>query len=161
MTKQEEAHAKHTGKAAIHADDVQELTADLQRVRADFENYRKRVDGEKAAARAYGRSGAIMQLLPIIDTIERATTQVPEDIRKNAWVQGIVGLSKNLDKAITGLGLKRIDASIGHPFDPTLHEAVQVDDSDGDTEVVAEELQAGYTLDGNVLRHSMVKVTHQ
>lgn len=138
-----------------------ELMLDLQRTRADFENYRKRVETEKAMARAHGRVGAISQLLPIIDTIERATTHVPEELKDNAWANGIVGLTKKLDKALLDLDIKKIDATPGTPFNPELHEAVQFDESDGEHEVIAEELQAGYMLGDDVLRHSMVKVTRE
>lgn len=138
-----------------------ELMLDLQRTRADFENYRKRVETEKAMARAHGRVGAISQLLPIIDTIERATTHVPEELKDNAWANGIVGLTKKLDKALLELDIKKIDATPGTPFNPELHEAVQFDESDGEHEVIAEELQAGYMLGDDVLRHSMVKVTRK
>lgn len=140
---------------------VGELTLDLQRTRADFENYRKRVESEKAMARASGRVGAISQLLPIIDTIERAIVHVPEDLQANPWVGGIIGLSKKLEKSLADLGVKRIVATPGTPFNPELHEAVQFDESDGEYEVIAEELQAGYLLGDDVLRHSMVKVTRQ
>lgn len=138
-----------------------ELTLDLQRTRADFENYRKRVESEKQMARASGRVGAISQLLPIIDTIERAIVHVPEELKDNPWASGIVGLSKKLEKTLADLDVKRIDAKPGAPFNPELHEAVQFDESDGEHEVIAEELQAGYLLGNDVLRHSMVKVTRK
>lgn len=138
-----------------------ELMQDLQRTRADFENFTKRSEVEKAMARASGRIGAISQLLPVIDTIERAIVHVPGELQDNSWVSGIVGLSKKLEKTLTDLGVTRIDAVPGTPFNPEFHEAVQFDESDGEHEVVAEELQAGYMLGGDVLRHSMVKVTRQ
>lgn len=139
-----------------------ELTADLQRTRADFENYRKRVEAEKVAAREQGKSSAILKLLPIIDTIERAVAYTPDDLKDNKWAQGISGAAKNLEKALEGLSLKRIDAKPGVPFDPELHEAIQFDDeADGEHEVIAEELQAGYVLGGVPIRHAMVKVTKQ
>lgn len=138
---------------------VGELTLDLQRTRADFENYRKRTELEKSMARAHGRVSAIEQLLPIIDVVERAATHAPEDLKDNAWVQGIVGLTKKLERALTDLGVKKIDASSGSLFNPEFHEAVQFDESDGELEVIAEELQAGYMLGDDVLRHSIVKVT--
>lgn len=140
---------------------IGELTLDLQRTRADFENYRKRTELEKSMARAHGRVSAIDQLLPIIDVVERAVTHVPADLKDNTWVQGIIGLTKKLEKALTDLGVKKIDASPGTLFNPQLHEAVQFDESDGEHEVIAEELQAGYMLGDDVLRHSMVKVTKQ
>ncbi len=139
-----------------------ELTLDLQRTRADFENYRKRVDAEKLAAREAGQASAIQKLLPVIDNIERAITYAPEDLKENPWVQGVAGLTKNLEKSLESLNLKRIDAKPGTEFNPEFHEAIQFDeDAEGDIEVIAEELQAGYTLNGHPIRHAMVKVTKQ
>lgn len=139
-----------------------ELTQDLQRTRADFENYRKRVEMEKSAAREAGQSSAILKLLPVIDNIERAVAYTPDDLKDNKWVQGIAGLVKNLEKSLESLNLKRIDAKPGSQFNPDLHEAIQFDEeAEGDKEVIAEELQAGYTLSGRPIRHAMVKVTKQ
>ncbi|MGH7218118.1 MAG: nucleotide exchange factor GrpE [Candidatus Microsaccharimonas sp.] len=139
-----------------------ELTLDLQRTRADFENYRKRVDAEKTAAREYGQAHAVLKLLPVVDNIERAIAYTPEELKDNPWAQGVANLVKNLDKSLEGLNVKRIDATTGVEFNPELHEAIQFDeDATGEKEVIAEELQAGYTLNGNVIRHAMVKVTKQ
>lgn len=139
-----------------------ELTLDLQRTRADFENYRKRVDAEKSAARENGQASAILKLLPVIDNIERAIAYTPEELKDNTWVQGVSGLVKNLEKSLDSLNLKRIDAKTGTEFNPEFHEAIQFDEeATGENEVVAEELQAGYTLNGRVIRHAMVKVTRQ
>jgi molecular chaperone GrpE len=141
---------------------ITELTADLQRTRADFENYRKRVEIEKTAARTNGQASAILKLLPVIDNIERAIAHQPAELADNAWVQGVSGLVKHLEKSLEGMNLKRIDATPGVAFDPELHEAIQFDEeSEGEHEVIAEELQAGYTLNGQPIRHAMVKVTKQ
>ena len=141
---------------------VGELTQDLQRTRADFENYRKRSEGDKAATYQHGQSAAIMKLLPVIDNIERAVTYMPDELKDNKWAQGIAGLVKNLEKSLESLNLKRIDANEGSDFNPELHEAIQFDeDAEGDKEVIAEELQAGYALNGQPIRHAMVKVTRK
>ena len=141
---------------------VGELTADLQRLRADFENYRKRVDTEKLSARQDGEIRAIMKLLPIIDTIERAVAHIPADIADHQWVKGVAGLVKQLEKSLGELKLAKIDANEGTVFNPELHQAIQFDeDAAGDTEVIAEELQPGYTLNSTPIRHSMVKVTRK
>lgn len=141
---------------------VAELTGDLQRTRADFENYRKRSEGDKAATYQHGQSAAIIKLLPVIDNIERAIAYTPEELKNNKWVQGIAGLVKNLEKSLEGMNLKRIDAATGAEFNPDLHEAIQFDEeAEGEKEVIAEELQAGYTLNGQPIRHAMVKVTRQ
>lgn len=139
-----------------------EITADLQRTRADFENYRKRVEAEKVAAKEAGQTSAILRLLPVIDNIERSISYIPEDIKDNNWVQGVSGLIKGLDKSLDNLDLKRIDAKPGQQFDPSLHEAVSMDEeAAGEIEIIAEELQPGYLLAGRPIRHAMVKVTRQ
>ena len=141
---------------------VDELTGDLQRTRADFENYRKRSEADKAATYQHGQSAAIMKLLPVIDNIERAVAYIPDDLQDNKWAQGVANLVKNLDKSLESLNLKRIDAKSGVDFDPDLHEAIQFDEeAEGETEVIAEELQAGYALNGQPIRHTMVKVTRK
>lgn len=141
---------------------VNELTADLQRTRADFENFRKRSDTDKAFARDAGRASAILNLLPVIDNIERAIVYIPDELKDNQWVQGIAGLVKNLEKSLENMNLKRIDAKPGTAFNPELHDAIQFDEeATGEHEIIAEEMQAGYTLDGIPIRHAMVKVTRQ
>ena len=148
-------HDQHTQKIA-------ELTADLQRVRADFENYRKRVEQEKANAGSMGEMKSIVKLLPVIDTLERAIAHAPADLAKNPWVQGVVGLRKQLEKSLAAMQVTRIEATPGTSFDPELHQAVQFDeDAAGEHEVIDEELQAGYLLNGTPLRHAMVKVTRR
>ena len=141
---------------------IDELTLDLQRTRADFENYRKRVEAEKQSAHSMGQAKSVMKLLPVIDTIERAIANVPEELADNAWAKGVAGLGKQLDKQLKEIGLEKIDAKPGTSFNPELHQAVQFDEAaDGEKEVVAEELRAGYTLDGAVIRDAMVKVTRR
>lgn len=139
-----------------------ELIQDLQRVRADFENYRKRTDDEKGEAKKKGEYSAILKLLPVIDNIERAISHVPKELQDNSWVKGVVTLQKSLEKSLKDLNVVRIDAKKGTVFNPNLHEAIQFDeDNDGDKEVIAEELQAGYLYHNTPIRHAMVKVTRQ
>jgi molecular chaperone GrpE len=165
MVKKEESmmsEKKKNKKEIEFEQKLGELTADLQRTRADFENYRKRTEIEKTMAREAGQASTILKLLPVIDNIERAITYIPEDLKDNKWALGIVGLVKSLDNSLDSLNLKRIDANPGTVFNPDLHEAIQMDEeSVGEQEVVAEELQAGYTLGGHPIRHAMVKVTRQ
>ncbi len=139
-----------------------ETVEDLQRTRADFENYRKRVDGEKSAAREAGRISAVSKILPVIDDIDRATKHLPEHLADDNWARGIATLAKNLDKSLESIGVRKVDAQPGTLFDPVLHNAVQFDEnSDGDTEVIETELQPGYMLDGEILRPAFVKVTRK
>lgn len=154
--------SKPSKKEEQLAQQLGELTQDLQRLRADFENYRKRIDIEKVQLGDLTKAATIMKLLPIIDTLERAIAHAPAELAENKWVQGVTSVGKNLDKSLAELGLARIEAAVGTPFDPNLHEAVMMDDeAAGEQEVVAEELRAGYKLGENVIRPSMVKVTRK
>lgn len=157
-----DAKPKKTKNNPDFSQQVVELTADLQRTRADFENYRKRCEGDISLARENGRAAAILKLLPVIDNIERAVDHIPEELHDNAWAQGIDSLAKSLDKSLDGLGLKRIVATPGTVFDPNLHDAIQFDEeAEGEREIIAEELQSGYLLGDSPIRHAMVRVTRQ
>lgn len=138
-----------------------ELTADLQRVQADFVNYRRRIDDERMQLTDAAKAATIIKLLPLLDDIERATKHVPSELTSNAWAKGIVNLGKRFEKSLQELGLVRIDATPGTLFDPQKHEAVSMDDGEGDEEVISEELRAGYVLGSQVVRPSMVKVTRR
>ena len=141
-------------------DDVAELTADLQRVRADFENYRKNVDIQKAQSFKLGEESTVMKLLPILDDINRAISHAPAELAENEWARGVVALGKNLENLMHEFGLSKIDANPGTKFNPELHEAVQFDENaSGDTEVIETELQPGYLLNDQTIRPAMVRVT--
>ncbi len=162
MTKKHKEIIEKSEKELELETQLAEITLDLQRTRADFENYRKRTEAEKNLARESGQISTIMKLLPVIDNIERSIVYIPDDIKDNNWVQGIAGLVKGLDKSLENLDLKRIDATVGMEFNPDLHEAVQMDeDATGEVEVISEVLQPGYILAGRPIRHAMVKVTRQ
>ena len=165
MTKKEnivEEKVKKSKKSTETEQKIDELTADLQRTRADFENYRKRSEFEKLSARESGQASTILKLLPVIDNVERAVKYMPEELKENKWAQSVVGLAKNLEKSLGSLNLKRIDATEGTAFNPDLHEAIQFDEeAEGENEIIAEEMQAGYLLNDQPIRHAMVKVTRQ
>ncbi len=135
---------------------VDELTADLQRVHADFVNFRRRSDEDRAGFMDFAKQDIILQLLPMLDNIDRALRYLPEDLKDNQWAQGVTQIAKQVDETIKNLGVTRVE-SVGQPFDPHLHEAVTVD-GDGEEEVVTEELQPGYKIGDKVIRHAMVKV---
>jgi molecular chaperone GrpE len=138
---------------------LDEVTNDLKRTRADFENYRKRVEIDIARANENGQASMAKKLLPVVDDIERSINHLPTELETNNWAAGIVKLSQNLEKALANMGITRIDATPGQPFNPDLHHAVQFDDTSiGEHEVVAEELQPGYLYGGQVLREAMVRV---
>lgn len=137
-----------------------ELTADLQRVQADFINYRQRVEADRIRLVQAGKEQAIIALLPVLDNIERAVDHEPKDIKNHQWVKGVTAIAKQLDGQFETIGLKKI-CDIGEPFDPSRHEAVLMEDGDGELEVVAEVLQSGYQFGDTIIRPAMVKVTRK
>lgn len=154
--------AKSTKKESELERKLAEITQDLKRVQADFENYRKRVEEEKTQAKNTGEYTAILKLLPVIDNIERAILHAPKKLQQDVWVKGVLSLQKNLEKSLESLHIKRIDATKGTVFNPDFHEAIQFDEeAQGSKEVIDEELQAGYLFHNQPIRHAMVKVTRK
>lgn len=136
---------------------IADLTADLQRIQADFVNFKRRAEEEKLRYTRYGRESAIMALLPVVDNIERAMSHIPHELAKHDFALGVRSIAKQMEDALKGLGVAKI-VSVGQPFDPSLHEAISLEDTKGKKEFVIEELQPGYAMDGEVIRHAMVKV---
>lgn len=128
---------------------VDELTNDLQRTRADFENYRKQVESQKLQAMSSAKYATVEKFLPLIDDIDRAIAAYPEQLAP---------LTKNLEKTLKSLNLAKIDSEPDTEFNPDYHEAISVEGEDGDVEVISETLRPGYLYDGNVVRAAMVKV---
>lgn len=136
---------------------VGELTEALQRERADSLNIRRRHDEQIASLKDLVKVGVIEDLLPVIDNFERALKHVPKDLEDNDYVKGVSGVVKQFEDALNGMGVERIK-TVGEHFDPNLHEAVGMEDGDGEIEVISEELQSGYKLNDVIIRHAMVKV---
>jgi molecular chaperone GrpE len=136
---------------------VGQLTEALQRERADAVNLRRRHEEDMAQMRSRVKATVIKDLLPIIDNFERALKHVPKDLADNDYVKGVQGVVKQFEKTLNDMGVVRIK-TVGEPFNPHVHEAVSAEEGDGDTEVVTEELQAGYMIGDEVVRHAMVRV---
>jgi molecular chaperone GrpE len=101
---------------------------------------------------------AVRELLPAIDSLERSLKHVPNDLKDHDYVKGIQAVLKQFDRSFEKLRIEKIP-SVGEPFDPRFHEAVHMDDSSsGSKEIVSEELQSGYRIGEEVIRHAMVKV---
>lgn len=136
---------------------VTDLTEALQRERADATNMRRRHDEQVANLKSVVKASVVRDLLPVIDNFERALKHVPAELENNDYIKGVQGVVKQFEKTLEQLGVERIKTT-GEPFDPRYHEAVQMEEGDGTTETVSEELQAGYKLGDEVVRHAMVRV---
>ena len=128
---------------------VEELTSDLQRTRADFENFRKQTEAQKTQAKQIEKLATILRFLPLLDDIDRAVATYPEQLSP---------LFKSIEKLKSELLLEKINSEPETEFNPDLHEAVMVEEGDGEKEVIAETLRPGYLYDGQVVRTAMVKV---
>jgi molecular chaperone GrpE len=137
---------------------IADLTDALQRERADAMNVRRRSEEERIRLGSFYKASIISELLPVIDNFERALKHAPKDLEDNAFIKGIQSVVKQFADTLTKLGVERIK-TVGEAFDPRLHEAVSHEEGEGNHEIVSEELQSGYVLNGEVIRHAMVKVT--
>lgn len=136
---------------------VAELTEALQRERADVINVRRRHEGQISQLKNLVKTQLVAELLPVIDNFERALKHTPKELEGNDFIKGINGIVDQFEKTLEQLGVERIK-TLGEIFNPELHEAVGMEDGDGEIEVVTEELQAGYKIGSDVIRHAMVKV---
>lgn len=134
-----------------------ELTDALQRERADAINLRRRHDEQVASLKNVVKANVIRELLPVIDNFERALKHVPKELVGNDYIKGVAAVVKQFEKTLSDLGVEKIK-TVGEAFDPRYHEAVSLEDGDGAKEIVSEELQPGYRLGDDVIRHAMVKV---
>ena len=129
----------------------------LLRERADAMNVRKRAEEDRLKMGGVYKAMVVKELLPTIDNFERALKSLPKDLEGNDFIAGIEKTVKQFGATLKKLGVERIK-TVGEHFDPNLHEAVTMEEGDGEHEIVSEELQSGYTMGEEVIRHAMVRV---
>ena len=155
-----DVHIESTITSSVSSSQFEELEADLKRIQADFINFKRRTDSERAELMNMAKASVVMEMLPMIDNLERALMHQPEDLAENPWVQGVGQVAKQFENTLEKLGLTKVGI-VGERFDPNKHEAISIEDGDGETDVIAEVLQSGYKLGERVLRPAMVKVTRK
>ena len=136
------------------------LQSQYMRIAADFDNFRKRQSRDQDDLRQQLVCSTLSEILPVVDNFERARQQLnPEGEEAQALHRSYQGLYKQLVEVLKQQGVARMEV-VGQEFDPTLHEAVlREENTEHPEDVVIEELQRGYHLNGRVLRHAMVKVS--
>ena len=143
-----------------NAELVEELTDKVKRQMAEFENFRKRSEKEKAGMFEMGAKSVIEQILPVIDNFERGLAAVPEEAKADPFVEGMEKIYRQFMDTMDKLNVKPIEA-VGTEFNPDFHNAVMhVEDEEAGENVVVEEFQKGYLYKDQVVRHSMVKVAN-
>lgn len=146
MTRLEEAEAR-----------ADEYLDSLQRERATFQNYKRRIERERTEQVQAITGSLLLKLLPTLDDFYRALDAVPE-AERDQWFEGVVLILRKLERFLSDEGVTEIDA-VGQPFDPTYHEAVGIDtDSDAASGTVTQVLQRGYMIGDRVLRPALVRV---
>ena len=149
---------KDSKKTDALKEKIEELEDRTKRQMAEFDNFRKRTEREKATMFDMGERSVIEKILPIVDNFERGLKTVPEEEAESGFANGMNMIYKQLIDELDKLGVKPIEA-VGQPFDPNFHNAVmQVEKEDMESGTVAEEFQKGYTFKDVVIRHSMVSV---
>lgn len=136
---------------------VTELEEDLKRAQADVFNIRRRADEDKLQIGNFAKKEVISALLPVIDNLDRAINSTPPELVKSDYVKGLQAVQKQLGVTLAEVGITKVE-TVGKEFDPQTMEAVAVE-GEGGKEIVSEELQAGYNLNGQNIRHAIVKVT--
>jgi molecular chaperone GrpE len=138
---------------------IAELDDRVKRQMAEFENFRKRTEKEKATMFEMGAKSVIEKILPVADNFERGLAAIPEEDKESPFAEGLNKIYKQLMTELENLGVKPIEA-VGQEFDPNFHNAVmQVESDEYEEGVIAQELLKGYTYRDTVVRYSMVAVT--
>lgn len=128
------------------------------RSQAEFANARKRMEKQRLDTYTNATASVIDKLLPIVDDFERAMENLPEEISENSWLEGIQLVQRKLQATLDNFNVTAIEA-IGHPFDPTWHEAITQEPSDEyESGMVCRVLQTGYKIGDRVIRPSLVVV---
>lgn len=139
---------------------LSEITDRLQRTMAEFDNFRKRTEKEKAARFEIGARSVIEKILPVLDNFERGLGSVEEGKKEDPFVSGMDKIYKQLTSTLEEIGVRPIEA-LGQEFNPDFHNAVMhVEDEDAGENTIVEEFQRGYTYKDSVVRYSMVKVAN-
>ena len=137
--------------------DAVEYKRDLQRMAADFANYRKRNEAERADFAKFAKADLITKLLDVLDGYDRALASVPDDLKGQPWVEGMWLVERKLRQILDAEGLEPVE-SLGTPFDPYVHEAVAHVESDQPEGTVIAEHQKAYRLHDRVIRPALVSV---
>ena len=154
----EENNENTVDELSIIKKQLDESEERYKRLLAEFDNFRKRTEKEKLMMTDFGATLILTQVLTIVDNLERAVNNIPDDLKDNAFVDGIKKIYEQLMKTLEDLKVTPIKAK-GEKFDANLHNAVMMDEeSDCEEGTITEELQKGFMYKDQVLRHSMVKV---
>lgn len=139
---------------------IEELQSGWIRTQADFDNYKKKTEVDKANWTDLAKENALFEILPILDNLHFAFKQIPADIQDNNWIKGVEHIVWQIDQKLSELGITRIYPKKNDSFDPNYHEALQAEQVKGiKPGKVLELTRPGYRIKGKVIRPAQVKVS--
>src|SRR3989338_2966866 len=128
-----------------------------KRTAADFENYKKRKEKENQELVQFAQEITVVKMLPTLESLEQALRHAHQDEKFQTWSQATLKIVQQLEKVLLEMGVEKIK-TVGEKFDPSIHEAIDHVESDGETGTILEEIQSGYKLNHKVIRPAKVKV---
>ncbi len=139
---------------------AEEFLNGWKRAKADYANFKRETEEREVSLAQFANLMLILELLPVVDSFDRAASHVPPEARESDWVKGVLQIKQQLTNMLESVGVKRIDLEVGKTtFDPEHHEAVGHEEHPGSApNTVVEEVAPGYTLHGRVIRPAKVKV---
>ena len=152
-----EALAAKAQELAAKTQEIDRLQDRYLRLQAELENFKKRTAREKAEFLKFAHEGLVLDFLPVLDGLERALRSARATAGSDSLIEGLEMIVRLFRSVLDKAGVKAVEA-LGQPFDPTVHQAVAMEDGEGDP-IVVEEVQKGYCIEGRVLRPAMVKVS--
>ncbi len=143
---------------ADYEQQIGELTVHLQRLQAEFENYKKRVGVESTELMSSAKESILAELLPILDNLELAASHLPKALEQDAWARGMQYIGSQLSGKLEELDVHKLNP-LGDKFDHNRDEAVEYVDSDKPEGTITEVLAPGYQIGDKIVRHARVKVS--
>lgn len=138
---------------------IGDLTTHLQRLQAEFENYKKRVAGQQAELMVSAKESLLSDLLPALDNFDRAATHLPTELEDNSWAKGMQYVGQQMLDILEGMGVNRYDPA-GQEFDHSKHEAIEHVQSAKPEGIITEVIIPGYQIGDRVVRPAQVKVSN-
>lgn len=160
--KVETAEVEAEAKAKASEEGIQDSSAEVDQLKealarsmADLKNFRRRSEEEKASFVKFANAQLLKSLLPIFDNLNRSVDHLPEALKEDNWAKGVVHVHADLMKTLEGLGIEKMK-TVGEALDPNCHEALM--SGPGQKDVIIEEFEAGYVMNGEVVKPAKVKV---
>ena len=154
MTEKKKEHKKPKSEIEVKNDQIKELTETVQRLQADFENYKKQIEKERINSCKFAKADFINKILPSLDSFELALKNSKDN---EQFKKGVEMIYAQLFQTLEEMGLKQIETN--GKFDPYKHEVLLTEKSDKENNTILEEIQKGYQIENMIIRHSKVKIS--